>query len=387
MNWSIELVLKGTILLLAAWTLANERNRLSASVRDVIWTVAFAALLLLPLLTWITPSWSGPISVSITADSAQGGALPAASFDWMRWIWIAGLCVSLGSLATAHIRAALLAASSRRLQDESGVRLCEISAGTMPMTWGVFRPVVLLPSDATHWDGEVRSSVIRHELAHVRRNDLWKQLFTQFACCLWWFHPLAWMAARHAAKAREEACDNEVLSQGTAGTTYAEHLIEVARGRITVAAASGMPFGSQLEGRILAVLDDRARRETMKRNAITAACLLAALLMLPFAGMEVLAEKVYKGTDEGIVKPVAIKKVPPPYPEDAKKAGVQGIVKLSLEVSVVGIPENIVVKESVHPDLDTLAVAAVQQWEFEPGTKDGKPVRVDAQVDINYRLE
>ena len=67
----------------------------------------------------------------------------------------------------------------------------------MPFTYGLLRPVIVLPASADEWTTDRRRSVLLHELAHVRRRDLLTNAIVQLACAVYWFHPLVRLAGRH----------------------------------------------------------------------------------------------------------------------------------------------------------------------------------------------
>jgi TonB family protein len=95
-------------------------------------------------------------------------------------------------------------------------------------------------------------------------------------------------------------------------------------------------------------------------------------------------EPVYKvGGD--VTAPRRTQSVEPRYTEEARSAGVQGTVVLKVEISKKGRVENVHVFKGLRPDLDENAVAAVQQWRFEPAKKDGEPVRVAATITVSFR--
>ena len=233
----------------------------------------------------------------VSADTPRTGAAPL--IPWLAAVWALGVVIALiptvmafARLATVSRRArplhggrwALLIPSAlRELDVRRRVRFLELDGPVMPMTWGVFRPVVLLPADDFDSTIEQRLDVLRHELAHVRRYDCLTQLVGQLACALHWFNPFAWLAARELRVERERACDDEVLGAGAKASDYADYLLRVARStRIVGAAALGglaMARPSQMAGRLLAVLDDRRRRGRVSLWAGVQAGLAAGALV------------------------------------------------------------------------------------------------------------
>jgi TonB family protein len=88
----------------------------------------------------------------------------------------------------------------------------------------------------------------------------------------------------------------------------------------------------------------------------------------------------------GVSAPTVIFQVEPEYSEEARKAKFQGTVLLSLVVDETGKAVNIRVSRPLGLGLDQKAIEAVEKWKFKPGTKDGKPVPVQASVEVNFRL-
>jgi TonB family protein len=87
-----------------------------------------------------------------------------------------------------------------------------------------------------------------------------------------------------------------------------------------------------------------------------------------------------------VAHPELIFKVEPEYSEQARQAKIDGQVALSLVVDADGRVSDVRVVRPFGMGLDEQAIAAVMQWRFKPGMKDGKPVRVTAQVTVDFRL-
>ena len=198
------------------------------------------------------------------------------------------------ALRTRATTSAPWAATARRLARLSGVprtHFVRAESITMPMAAGYLRPTVALPAEADAWPDERVTSVLLHELAHIRRRDCLTQLAASTTCALYWMNPLAWYAARALRRERERACDDAVLAAGTAGPTYAEHLLDVARAarHVTTPTWSGgvaMAHRSELEGRLMAILDDARNRQSVSYGAAGVAGILCLALVAPLAALD-----------------------------------------------------------------------------------------------------
>jgi TonB family protein len=88
----------------------------------------------------------------------------------------------------------------------------------------------------------------------------------------------------------------------------------------------------------------------------------------------------------GVSAPRALNTPDPEYSEEARKAKYQGTVVLWLIVDQNGRPQQVKVARSLGMGLDQKAIEAVRRWTFEPAQKDGKPVAVQINVEVNFRL-
>lgn len=146
----------------------------------------------------------------------------------------------------------------RRLGLRRVVHLREHAEPVVPLTWGLLRPIILLPQQARRWSSSMRRAVLLHELAHVHRGDVAYQLLGRFACALYWFHPLAWFGLHRLRQEREQACDDAVIGSGERASDYAEQLLEVARRYRRaggLALAVEITRGGSLEQRVRALFD------------------------------------------------------------------------------------------------------------------------------------
>jgi beta-lactamase regulating signal transducer with metallopeptidase domain len=241
------------------------------------------------------------VAQASTGDAGMGIGLGAAAVA----LYLAGVLAVIGRLAIGRWSVGRLArraasagepAWAAQVRDVAWemdvrrpVRVLRSPEATMPMTWGILHPTVLLPAEADAWPEERRRVVLLHELAHVARHDCLTQTLAAAACALYWFNPAAWLAARRLRVERELACDDRVLTAGTRARDYATHLLEVARAfrpaRLAGPVAVSMARPSQLEGRLLAVLDSVRNRGMMTRASAVGAAVLALAVVLPLAAI------------------------------------------------------------------------------------------------------
>jgi TonB family protein len=322
--------LKSVAVLCAAWLMALALRKHSAASRHLVWTAAAAALVALPLLSISMPALrvptggllAAPPSITFHADAntsagtaashvASPNARPAApptSAPWrlnlatcLMLLWTAGTALALAQMLLAYTKLCTIRRTARPYPSPEApralalalgirrpVEVLETSAGAMPLAFGLRRSTILMPAGSQAWTEERRRMVLLHELAHVRRADSATHLLARLALSLFWWNPLAWSAWRQFLKERERAADDMVLTAGEPAAEYAGHLLEVARSLQFAPAASAavaMARRSDLEGRLLAILDSAADRTHPGRASAFAAALVAIALVVPLAAL------------------------------------------------------------------------------------------------------
>ena len=312
----LVLFARGAAVLAVAVLAARLLRPASASLRVTVLAAGFAAVLALPVLAALVPTWhAGGLGASPpellvepprspVVEAAVAGAAPSlhataapAHATHPRWaalvavLWLAVTAALLARIAVGAWRARRLARAGTPV-DSAGPHVGSVwralgGRGTpprvvastrvdAPIVIGALAPVVVVPVSSIGWSAARWRVVLLHELAHVRRRDGLANLVAQLACAVHWVDPLAWLAARRLRDEREHAADDAVLRDGTRASAYAEHLIELAAGarHELGAAALAMAGASRFEARVVALLDaGRSRRPAgrMRSLAVVAA--------------------------------------------------------------------------------------------------------------------
>jgi bla regulator protein blaR1 len=323
----LSLLVKATLILVVALAVMRFTRLARASVRHLMIATAFGALSALPLLLAVAP----PITVDLPISGFYGDATltiidgppsdpsPLVSAieiprrvvqeigvaDTLRAIWLVGAILFLIPVAAAlwtlstirrtglpvawHRDALAHLAVSRGVT--KAVELVEHEAVPGPMTFGVTRPVIVLPLDAREWsDAELRRALL-HELEHIQRGDWIMQLTARVVAAFYWFHPLVWVAWRRLGLEAERSCDDAVV-MSEERTDYAEQLVTLAQrmSATPVQPLLGMANRSDLTTRVTAVLDDRLRRGRAGFALVAGTVVASAIVVATVAPVRAVAK-------------------------------------------------------------------------------------------------
>jgi beta-lactamase regulating signal transducer with metallopeptidase domain len=310
-----EFLLKSSLILAITLFFSFLFREKSASFRHLLLSISLIALLLLPFLSAFAPGWQsgflptqdfeihrkslnpeerGNISPGISLSAENEKNSPFLLFlqdsypDFLVALWSFGLIFLLLKLAfglygtfkitsrgitiTGYPWKELFLLFLNKTPLKRKIRLLKNERVIIPMTWGVRKPVIMLPAESASWSIEQCSSVLFHELSHIKRRDYLVRLVAKVSCALYWFNPLCWIVFRQLKKEQEKACDEMVLKAGIKPSIYASCLlhmkksIEKARGHCVPAAAIGMAGKSEFKERLTAILKKQLipKEEKMK---------------------------------------------------------------------------------------------------------------------------
>ena len=141
---------------------------------------------------------------------------------------------------------------------------------TTPMTYGLFRSIILLPVAAKQWEEELLQIVLLHECIHIERRDYAWHLIGLLTVSIYWWHPLIWLLKQQQVLEREKACDEAVLYRGTSKKKYAQSLLFIAKSltnKRSLYLNNTLPMAkkSQLKKRVMAILKFQTNHTSIDR--------------------------------------------------------------------------------------------------------------------------
>jgi beta-lactamase regulating signal transducer with metallopeptidase domain len=240
-----------------------------------------------------------PVQPSYHAPGALGIPRHLLPLLWSAGLAFLVLKLSLGILGAYRLTRAgsevtdpawriLLARLLAAIRIRRTVRLKSNGAIGIPITWGLFHPVILIPGCHEEWTEDQRSSALLHELCHVKRADWLIMFLVRLSLAVFWFNPLCWIVFRRLKREQERACDELVLTAGIKPSTYAATLLffKHAAGmrRNVPAAFLGLVSGASFHQRLAAILRQKLTlKEVAMKTKITLA--IAVMLVVALIGM------------------------------------------------------------------------------------------------------
>jgi beta-lactamase regulating signal transducer with metallopeptidase domain len=327
-------VVDATIITALGLLVCAALRRKPAALRHMILAASLAAAATAPVLEIMLPNWELPVLSSSAQVTEAGSAFSdvdaqaraavateiqqAPALSWTAAfvaMWAIGFTVVMGGLLAGLARLVALTRRCRRVASGAwreradvlstqhaltrAVVVFESPDRALLLTWGLWRPRIIVPAGVRSWAAERIEVVLAHEMAHVARRDWAVQIAAETVRAIYWFNPLIWIACRRLRDESEQACDDTVLRHGIDAADYASHLLAVARQVLTAdrgwASAPAVANGSTLERRIAAMLNASRNREPLTRPARVGALLAMLAVTIPLTSVT-LTERVAAAT-------------------------------------------------------------------------------------------
>jgi TonB family protein len=325
------------------------------------------------------------------------------------WVLCAGALVRLGLLCTGAVslrqvrqrsRPTVMTPNLEAMKSDVAPR-AEFRVSRelrQPAGFGLRHPVVLLPERFFAMDPQGQQTVALHELLHVARRDWPWIVVEEIARAVFWFHPAVWWLVEQIQESREQLVDQLVIARTSSKRAYMSALLTFADAGRPAGPATAFLKSRHLRSR----LQKLGKESIMSRTRLvwTSAVLVGVMggaiagtvVALPLGSSiedaAVHAQQVVDGKDPGVTPPKVVSEVKPNYTAEAMRAKIQGTVMMTAVVRTDGTPSDIEITKSLDTQygLDKQAMAALGQWRFEPGLKEGKRVPVRITVEMRFSL-
>jgi beta-lactamase regulating signal transducer with metallopeptidase domain len=265
-----------------------------------------------PPVTSAAPGEADPASMQPIAAPA----VPPAQIEWQGIVFLLWLAVVMAMALLLAQRAVFvhgLVAQAReasrpmydaleecrrnmKVRGKVGLKVSPNAAS--PAVCGLLRPVILVPQNlASALDTTDLRIVLLHELAHVKRGDLWVNLAQTLLQIVYFYNPLLWLANAVIRRAREQAVDEAVLvAMGERASRYPETLVSVAKLAFKRPALSLRLIGvveskSALTARIKRILSRPIPKSAKLGILGLAVIVITAVIVLPMAKAQLYTDR------------------------------------------------------------------------------------------------
>ena len=197
-------------------------------------------------------------------------------------VWLTGalgcMCFFLGSHISAR-RRYRFSVPAPGLEAPRGIRIRMLDGLISPLTYGIVKPVVLLPPELVRQGGPGLSCIVRHELTHIRHHDVAKKLLLLLAVSVHWFNPLVWLMLYLASQDLEMHCDESVVKvmSKEESLLYAKTLVSMEESKLLSYLQAGFSLSST-GSRLKALVKSRVHPILGR----VLSCILCATLLLCF---------------------------------------------------------------------------------------------------------
>jgi len=258
---------------------------------------------------------------------------------------------------------------------------------------GYFKPEIWMGTK--HLGTAQVPSLILHEWTHIVHGDNFLRFFLHGMDCLFWWNPLVGYITAQARLYSEMRCDRHCQNQDSEYASNLAKALVLEHKKPVFASGMANHFFHNKKTNIRRIKELERRKTMLKISHVIFVCLSLSLSVMLFAradeviSTKKVTEKVATIGQEGVTPPEFTKKVPPVYPDQAKKDQVGGFVLVKAIFGKDGVVRDLEIVKGLKDKkygFEEAAMDAIKQWEYSPGTVDGKPVDVELTLKIDFKL-
>ncbi len=303
-----------------------------------------------------------------------------------------------------------------------------------PMVFGFILPKIILPGNWKQFSERMKLSILQHELNHVRNGDLYLNGLKSVSILLHFFNPFQWILLHYLTLFTEMACDDQTIQKIEFSPEEYSNFILKAAETMSMPILGSKTWGFSRTYRILkqriSYQLNRKEKNKMREPRLLRFMVLSILILaiIPLSWQcstdpkentvptnSVVSEQAQQPQNivdkNGVYaffavdkKPQLLKKARPVYPEKARRAGIEGLVVITVTIDENGkVIEAVPFKKPIpvigangkvtemrvwkgYPELEPAAIEAAKKCLFKPAEKNGHPVKVKMNVPFRFRL-
>ncbi|NOV01517.1 M56 family metallopeptidase [Paenibacillus planticolens] len=228
------------------------------------------------------------------------------------WVWLVGFTLCALFFIIPHLRCRKIYKMAVPIRNDfirkwqhsnllwRNVQIRQLDHISTPLTYGIFRPVVLLPKNLDYDDEKQLALILTHEFTHIKRFDTLKKWILVTSVCVHWFNPFVWVMHILANRDIELFCDETVIRKFGENTkpTYARALIRLEEKKIGLSPMISSFSKNSTEERIISIMKTKKITVTTMLLAIG----LVASVIIIFATSALDKTEAATGVDNPIAK-------------------------------------------------------------------------------------
>lgn len=390
------------------WTIIIELTLLVSALYGVYFLVRKGlsnrikrmSILLMPLLAvailFIKAKWqSAGIGVSLNVIQldavvvSENGA--DSMFNWTHLYWV-GVSIFAAFTAFKIVRLLYFFRSAVRYIKDTSIKILSTE---LKDSFSFFNRIHL----SAHLEEEEKTVVLDHELMHVKKGHSFDLILMEIYHSFFWFNPLMFLMKKELIQVHEFEVDEEMYAKYD--VNYLSHLLSYALG----ATSAHLLLTSQFYNRLtLTKRINKMKTKSKNRKWLVAFIPAFALCISFLSWSQTTPDKIVPNGAYNIPPPNGDVDVKPEfkggqealftyigqnvkYPKSAEKTGVEGTVHVEFTVLVDGKIEHAKIKKGAAAELNAEALRVVKGMpNWNPGMKDGKPVKTQMVLPISFKL-